>query len=177
MLCCTFVAFLLALLSRPVMALRGNPLNWRPAQAATAQATIGPILRARNRASAFRHAGEGIVFVFRNEPNIWIDLTAAALVVVAGLWIGLDLAEWRWLIAMIAIVLTLEAFNTAIEQACNAVTREFHPAIKAAKDIAAGAVLLFAIFAVIIGASIFVPHLAGGSFPLPGVICESLSSS
>jgi len=165
MVCCTFIAFFLALLSRPVLALRGNPLAWRPAQGAT----IGPALRARNRASAFRHAGEGIIFVFRNEPNIWIDLTAAVIVVVAGLWVGLDLAEWRWLIAMIAIVLVLETFNTAIEQACNAVTREFHPTIKVAKDVAAGAVLLSAIFAAIIGASIFLPHLVGGS--LSAVIC------
>ena len=171
MICCTFFAVIVAVLFRPLLSWRANPLAWRPAPSAAA---VAPPLRARNRASAFRHAGEGIVYVIRKEPNIWIDLAAAAIVIAAGLAIGLDLAEWRWLGVLIAIVLTLEAFNTAIEQVCNAVTGEFHPAIKTAKDVAAGAVLLFAIFAALIGASIFLPHLAGGSVSFHAWLCRLL---
>ena len=58
----------------------------------------------------------------------------------------------------IALVLAAEALNTAVEQACNAITREHNPAIKAAKDVAAGAVLIAAIASALIGASIFAPH-------------------
>ena len=104
-----------------------------------------------------------------------VHLAVAVVVVLVGLWIGLDLAEWRWLIVAIAVVLVLEVINTATEQACNAITREFHPAIKAAKDVAAGAVLLSAVFAALIGTSIFLPHFAGGSFPLSAVICGGIN--
>ncbi len=56
-------------------------------------------------------------------------------------------------------MLIAEALNTAVEQACNAVSREFSPAIKAAKDAAARAVLISAFAALLIGAGVFAAHL------------------
>lgn len=128
MVCCTVIAILLALVSRPIFALRPNPLAWRPTLTTTSPG--GPI-RSRSRAGSFHHAAEGLSFVVRSEPNMRIHLAFAGIVVATGLWVGLDLAEWRWLGLAIALVLVVEVINTAIEQACNAVTLEHHAAIKA----------------------------------------------
>lgn len=170
MVCCTIIAVLLALLSRPLQALKPNPLAWRPAPAA-----IPPrgAIRSGSRAASFRHAAQGVSFVIRSEPNMRIHLALAGLVTGIGLWVGLDLAEWRWLTVAIALVLVVELVNTAIEQACNAVTLEHHPAVKAAKDAAAAAVLLSACFAGLIGITIFAPHVLPKSTLFPELICSA----
>ena len=56
------------------------------------------------------------------------------------------------------MVLAAEAFNTAIERLVNLVSTDYHPIAGDVKDIAAGAVLICAIFAAIIGLIIFVPY-------------------
>lgn len=103
---------------------------------------------------------------------MWIHLAFAGIVVAMGLWVGLDLAEWRWLGLAIALVLVVEVINTAIEQACNAVTLEHHAAIKAAKDAAAAAVLISACFAGLVGTTIFAPHFLPKLMFVPDVICR-----
>lgn len=165
MVCCTFIAILFALTWRPILALRQNPLAWRPAQTPPSRS-----IRSHSRVHSFRHAAEGVSFVVRNEPNMRIHLALAATVAAAGLWLGLDLAEWRWLGLAITLVLVLEMINTAIEQACNAVTLEHHAAIKAAKDAAAAAVLISACFAGLVGMTILVPHLLPKLMLIPEVI-------
>jgi diacylglycerol kinase (ATP) len=79
--------------------------------------------------------------------------------VVVGLVV--QLAAWEWVSVVLAmtIVWMAEALNTAIEFACDVVTREFHPTIKAAKDIAAGAVLAAASGAAMVGLIVFLPHI------------------
>jgi diacylglycerol kinase len=156
MVCCTVIAALLALLTRFVMAGRPNPLAWRLAVTVAEEKNV-PCTRGRLRSIA--HAVDGIGFLARHEPNMRLHLGAAVAVMTAGIWFGLSAAEWLWIIFAIALVLVAEAFNTAVEQTCNAVSREFHPAIKAAKDVAAGAVLISAIAAALIGALTFVPHI------------------
>ena len=69
--------------------------------------------------------------------------------------------EWLVLLLAMALVWTAEACNTAIELACDAITREQHPLVGHAKDVAAGAVLLAAIFAALIGLVVFAPRLPG----------------
>lgn len=168
MICCALIAVLLALVSRPMLAFRTNPLAWRPAPAKSLRS--GP-LRSRGRADSFAHAAAGMVFAVRNEPNMRIHLAVAAIVVATGLWLRLDLVAWRWLGLAIALVLMMELINTAIEQACNAVTVEHRAAIKAAKDVAAAAVLLSACFAGLVGLTIFLPHAPSISTFVPSVIC------
>jgi diacylglycerol kinase len=117
----------------------------------------------------------GLIFVVRNEPNMRIHIGAAVAAAVLGWVLHIDAAEWRWLIVAIALVLGAEALNTAVEQACNAITLHHNAAIKVAKDAAAGAVLLSAAGAALIGASIFTPHLvshiAGDSASLTNAVC------
>ena len=80
-------------------------------------------------------------------------------VVGAGLFFQLSRGEWCWIVLAIAIVWTAEALNTAFEFLADAATPNFHPVVRDAKDVAAGAVLVTAIAAAIIGLIIFWPHL------------------
>jgi Diacylglycerol kinase len=59
----------------------------------------------------------------------------------------------------IFLVLTAETVNTALEKTVDLVTSEYHPLARTAKNTAAGAVLLTALNAVIMGFIIFYPHL------------------
>ncbi|GED20300.1 hypothetical protein KGI01_20410 [Kurthia gibsonii] len=79
------------------------------------------------------------------------------VVIVAGFLTGISANEWTILLFVIAAVLSLEMTNSAIERVVDLVTDEFHPLAKRAKDLAAGAVLIAAIFSVIIGLIIFLP--------------------
>jgi diacylglycerol kinase len=156
MVCCTVIAALLALLTRLAMAGRPNPLAWRLAASVVKDEAVP---RARGRLRSIAHAVDGIGFLARHEPNMRLHLAAAVAVIAAGIWFGLSMAEWRWIMLAITLVLMAEALNTAVEQTCNAVSQEIHPAIKAAKDVAAGAVLISAIAAALIGVSVFASHL------------------
>jgi diacylglycerol kinase len=67
--------------------------------------------------------------------------------------------EWCMIVLACAAVWTAEAMNTAFEYLADATTKEFHPVIGHAKDVAAGAVLITAIAAVVIGVLVFGPYI------------------
>lgn len=77
----------------------------------------------------------------------------------AGFLFQVSAADWCWIILAISIVWTAEALNTAFEFLADAASPEFHPLVRDAKDVAAGAVLVTAVAAVVIGAIIFWPHV------------------
>jgi len=108
---------------------------------------------------SFRYAFRGVINLFRFENNARIHLTAAAAVLVAGFYFQLSNAEWALVVTQIALVWAAEAFNTALEKMADAVSPDFHPLIKAVKDLAAGAVLIVAISAAIVGFLIFLPKI------------------
>ncbi|WP_328160123.1 diacylglycerol kinase family protein [Cytobacillus praedii] len=101
----------------------------------------------------------GIRSVIMNERNMKIHLGISLIVILTGLWLSLSMLEWLFIILAIGGMLSLEMINTAIERAVDLVTDQYHPLAKDAKDIAAGAVLLYAIMSVIIGVIIFVPKI------------------
>lgn len=107
------------------------------------------------------HAWHGLRWVVRSEHNARLHLAATAAVGLAGWWAGLSGADWRWIAAAVALVWITEALNTAIEQVCDVVSPAEHPAVKLAKDIAAGAVLLSALAALVLGGLTFWPYLFG----------------
>lgn len=112
------------------------------------------------RKKAFGYAWQGIQTLFRKEAHARIHLAAAFCVTVAGFVFGLSRMEWVAVVFCIGGVFMAEGFNTSIERVCDKVSPERNPLIKDAKDIAAGAVLLFVIAAVITGLIIFVPKIA-----------------
>ena len=111
------------------------------------------------RIRSVKFAINGIAIMLRTQQNAWIHAAATAVVVCAGIALGISSAEWRWLILAIASVWTAEALNTALELLADVASPSFHPIAGKAKDVAAGAVLLSAIGAACIGIAIFGPYL------------------
>ena len=112
----------------------------------------------RRRGKSFACALRGIAVLLRTQTNARIHLLATVLVVAAGFVFRISRGEWVPLAFAIGIVWIAEAVNTAIEALADRITRENDDAIRRAKDVAAGAVLLAAITAAIIGLLILGPH-------------------
>ncbi|MCX6981467.1 MAG: diacylglycerol kinase family protein [Verrucomicrobia bacterium] len=112
----------------------------------------------RGRGKSFACALRGIAVLLRTQMNARIHLLATVLVVAAGFVFRISSGEWVPLAFAIGIVWIAEAVNTAIEALADRITRENDDAIRRAKDVAAGAVLLAAITAAIIGLLILGPH-------------------
>lgn len=112
------------------------------------------------RVRSFGYAIAGIFRMLRCQHNAWLHLGVTGGVVGAGFFFGLTAGEWCWIILAIAIVWTAEALNTAFELLADAASPTFHPLVRDAKDVAAGAVLITAVGAAIIGLIIFWPHVA-----------------
>jgi len=94
-----------------------------------------------------------------SQHNAWIHAAATAVVGAAGFVFGLSWAEWCWIVLAVVAVWTAEALNTAFEFLTDVASPNFHPIAGKAKDVAAGAVLLAAVGAVIIGGLVFGPKL------------------
>lgn len=104
---------------------------------------------------SFRFAAQGIVWAFKSELNMKVHSGLAVLVLAAAAVFRLPAASWLLLLLAITLVLTAELLNTAVEATVDLVSPEIHPMAKIAKDTAAGAVLLTAVFAVITGIYVF----------------------
>lgn len=109
---------------------------------------------------SFHYAISGVFRFFRYERNGQIQLCAAIVSIILGIWLSINAGEWTAVLLCIGAVFSLEMINTAIEKMCDFIQPERHPAIKAIKDIAAGAVLMSAVASLIIGAIIFLPKIA-----------------
>lgn len=108
---------------------------------------------------SFACAFAGIGYGLRTQANLRIQIFIAIAVIVVGLWLQIGTIEWAILVVTMMIVLSAELFNTALEAALDRVSREPNPLSKIAKDAAAGAVLISAIGAVLVGALILGPKL------------------
>ncbi len=111
------------------------------------------------RAKSFSHAGRGIVVFIKTTHNAWIHLFVLVLAVGFGFYFDITLNEWMMLVLAGGLVLMAEAFNTAFEIDINLTSPEYHPYARDVKDVAAGAVLISAITAGIIGIFIFGHYL------------------
>ncbi len=111
------------------------------------------------RIKSIRHACQGLSDLHRGQANFRFHVMAAAGTVLLGLIFRIGAGDWRWIVLAIGWVWFAEAVNTSIEHLCNVVTTETHPGIRLVKDVSAAAVLISAFAALIIGLSIFLPHL------------------
>lgn len=107
----------------------------------------------------FGYAWKGIRCCIGKEQNLSFHLIAAIIVVIAGFILSITKIEWTIVILCIGVVIAVELFNTAIERLVDLVSPQQHPIAGKVKDIAAGAVLVCAVTAAIIGLIIFVPYL------------------
>ncbi|WP_045517709.1 diacylglycerol kinase family protein [Neobacillus niacini] len=108
---------------------------------------------------SFSFALTGIKTALWTERNMRIHLFVSIVVIGCAIFFSISKVEWLFVIAAIGGILSLELLNTAIERVVDLITEEYHPLAKQAKDLAAGAVFVYAIMAVVIGIIIFLPHV------------------
>ena len=110
---------------------------------------------------AFIYAFKGIISGFK-ERNMKFHGLVAILVIVASWWFNLSKFEWFAVLVLIGVIWSVELVNTSIEELCDLVRDELsleYKATQRARDTAAGAVLVLAIVATLIGLTIFVPKI------------------
>ena len=113
----------------------------------------------KKRIKSFGYAFKGIASLLKKEHNAWIHCLAIVVVTSLGFYFHITPTEWCIVLLCFGMVLAAEGFNTAIERLVDLVSPERDPVAGDVKDVAAGAVLICAIAAAIIGCIIFLPYL------------------
>jgi undecaprenol kinase/diacylglycerol kinase (ATP) len=116
-------------------------------------------MRNKHFGHALVHAFNGMKYFFLHERNGRIQLCCAGAVLLLAKGLGVPAMQCALLLLCIAMVIGLEMLNSALEQLCNVVQKEYHPVIKSIKDMAAGAVLWASVFAAAIGLYVLLPKL------------------
>lgn len=106
--------------------------------------------------ASFGYALAGIRFAWKSQRNFRLEVYMGLLALGLAVWLGVELVQ---VLLLIALVLSLELMNTALEAVVDLASPNFHPLAKAAKDIAAAAVLITSLIAVLIGVILFIPPL------------------
>jgi len=115
----------------------------------------------QKRLNSFKYALKGIAFMVRTQHNAWIHSTAALLVIFSSFYFQISRIEWLFVILSIGLVFMAELINTSIETLTNIVSPQKQEMAGRVKDLAAGAVLVAAFTALIIGIIIFIPKIFG----------------
>jgi len=104
---------------------------------------------------SFNSAIEGFIYVFRSQRNMRLHFLIGVVVLLSGILLNFTYIEMVVLCLTIAFVLFAEMFNTAMEYTIDLVKEDFHPLARIVKDVCAGAVLLSALAAIIVGYILF----------------------
>ncbi|HLD60633.1 MAG TPA: diacylglycerol kinase [Patescibacteria group bacterium] len=107
---------------------------------------------------SFRDAYQGIKYVAKTEQNFRIQIAGSVVVLVAMIVFPLENWERVVVILLVSMVLIMELLNTALERFADLLKPRLHHYVLVIKDIMAGAVLLTALAAILIGSIIFFPH-------------------
>jgi diacylglycerol kinase len=113
----------------------------------------------------FRAAFAGIRLGVRGQSSFVVHGTAALCVIVVAAALQMDWVRWCVLLLCIALVLTAELFNSALEYLAKAVDRSENAHLAIALDISSGAVLTASLGAVVVGLAVLFTHLAGWGHP------------
>ncbi len=105
---------------------------------------------------SFVYAWAGIAYAWRTQRNFRVEIVIGALAIMLGILLGVNLAS---ILVMIALVLTLEMVNTALEALVDLSSPTYHPLAKIAKDVAAGAVLMASCISVLVGIAVLLEPL------------------
>jgi diacylglycerol kinase len=112
-------------------------------------------MKNRNLLESFSHALDGIGHTIRNERNMRIHLVAAVLAICAAIIFKVSAIEYVMIFIAIGLVLICEIINTIVELIFDVLYKDYNENAKLAKDMAAGATLIAALLAVVVGIFIF----------------------
>ncbi len=116
-------------------------------------------MRSRSVLFSFEYAIQGVVYALRTQRNMRLHVLAAVAVMVLALFIRIGALELMMLSFAVAFVLFAELVNTALEAAVDVATEQYEPLAKVAKDVSAGAVLVAALNALVVGYLVFFTRL------------------
>ncbi len=117
--------------------------------------------KAHGLLESLRYASAGIYFMLRTQRNMRTHVVVGFCAFALGLWLGIPALELCAIALATSLVVICEMFNTAVENAVDLATHRRHPLAKAAKDVAAAAVLSAALTAVLVGGLLLGPRLFG----------------
>ncbi len=110
------------------------------------------------RLKSFSYALQGVWFMLKTQHNAWLHGLATLLVIALAVSCQVSASDWRWLTVAMAMVWVAETLNTAVEYVCDVVSPGYSEAVKHAKDISAGGVLIAAVAALLVGVLTFWPY-------------------
>ncbi len=113
----------------------------------------------KDRLRSFVYAFKGIAEVVRHQANMQIHVVIMLLVLLVASLLPLSPTEWALILICMGMVLAAELFNSALEYLTDLVSPDYHPLAGKAKDAAAGAVLVCAMAAVLVGLLVLGPKL------------------
>lgn len=116
-------------------------------------------MRGRNIVESFRCAFSGLLYTLRTQRNMRFHLAVGSVVIILGLWLELSADQWAVVALTSGLVLVSEMTNTVVEKLVDLVCPEYHPLAKIVKDVMAGAVVLAAMIAVVVGLLVLGPPL------------------
>ncbi len=148
MICCVLLSCIIVLPIALLLKRKNTALEWRKGD------VVQPSYSSA-RIRSFKYALAGLRSVLKTEANARIHVAVAGCAMVLGVVMHINAQDWALLALAIALVWITETINTAIEYLCDVVSPEKREAVRHAKDIAAGAVLLAAICAVVVGGVVF----------------------
>lgn len=108
---------------------------------------------------SLKYAFKGIFFAIRHEKNFQTEIIVSLLVIGIMFFFPLSPLERSLIVLSMALVLTLELANTALERVMDILKPRVHPYARVIKDVMAGAVLLATFSAIAIGLVIFSPYV------------------
>ncbi|AFM42865.1 diacylglycerol kinase [Desulfosporosinus acidiphilus SJ4] len=107
---------------------------------------------------SLKQAWRGIWYTCKTQGHMQFHLIAGLSVLCLAWWSEVSRSEWLMLIFAIGSVISAEVMNSALEIVVDMIQPNFDPLAGMAKDVAAGAVLVTAIQAIVIGAVVFFPR-------------------
>lgn len=112
-----------------------------------------------NRIQSFQYAFAGLWYTLKTQRNAQIHVGIGSCIIILAFVLQINLTEWTIIALTSGFVIVTEMLNTAIEGAMDFASTDYHPQIKVVKDVAAGAVLVSAITAIVVGLLILGPKL------------------
>ncbi len=109
--------------------------------------------------ASFGYAARGIWHSLRHQRNLRIHVSLALPTAALAWLMGLTRLDWIVVIVAMALVLSLELINTGVESVVDLASPAFHPLAGAAKDAAAGAVLIGAAASAVLGVLVYMPYV------------------
>ncbi|PIY68874.1 diacylglycerol kinase [Candidatus Roizmanbacteria bacterium CG_4_10_14_0_8_um_filter_39_9] len=113
----------------------------------------------RKHTISIQNAWNGLIWALTSQPNYRIHFFLSGIALLVGYLLQIAYLEFLTILILIIVGLTIETVNTAIEETTDAIDTHIREDIKRAKDVSAGAMLIFAIGASIIAGVIFIPKI------------------